>query len=307
MKRFIVLLTAIVLFTGCETAKETGSAQASRYQMGVLPPSSPQLLDEEWKIYRSRHPDQDEASARKSFDTIQILSAVKYDKKTAAWADRKALANAWLKKEIEDVYSPETLDDSLIQEAIDAYAFKSGSPSLVTASHLLLHEDGMTTPEERIAALNQVRNEIIAKGDYSNEALSYHAQRLIRAGFKADMNADLTFPKRPMKTFMQEELNYPAVVDEFADAAFALSKDNRLSPVTKSEFGYHLILFISKTEEKKADIKKDRAFMTEQIVRQGRLLATEYGLNALMNQPNRIHYNDARLKEMSEGNTPQTP
>ncbi len=307
MTRFIAVLTAIVLFTGCETAKDTSAAQASRYKMGVLPTSNPQLLDEEWKIYRSRHPEQDEASARKLFDAIQIMSAVKYDKKTAEWADRKALANAWLKKEIEDVYSPETLEDSFIQEAIDAYAFKSGSPSLVTASHLLLHEDGMTTQQERIDALNQVRDEMIAKGDYSNEALSYHAQRLIRAGFKADMNADLTFPKRPMKAFMQEQLNYPAVVDEFADAAFALSKDNRLSPVTKTEFGYHIILFTSKTEEKKASLEKDRAFMTDQIVRQGRLLATEYGLNALMNQPDRIHYNDVRLKEMSEGSTPQTP
>ncbi len=270
--------------------------------MGVLPAQSPELIAQEWSIYRQNHPELSEEEARHQFDIIQTMSAEHYDAYTAAWAERRALANAWLKAEIEDVFHPDTVSPEMIQAAIDAYAFKSGHPALVTASHILIKPDKTTTPEMRKAALEAVRTQLLKEGDLSDDALRRQAQRLIRAGYRTDMNADLTFPRRAMTSFLGEQLSYQTVVEPFAKASFELSEANPLSPVTESEFGYHLILFKSRTEEKKADIKRDADFIRESTVQQGRKLASRQKIDALM-QSNDIRVDETRLAQMAGTNS----
>ena len=299
-----LVMISFLLLAGCggkSASQSTFQTTGKTYQTGVLPQQTSALLEEEWRIYRARHPEMGEQEARHSFDIIQIMSSEHYDARTAVWADRKFLANRWIEKEIEDVYSPETLSDEIIQAAIDAYAFKSGTPALVTASHILVKPNKTTTAEERRNALESVRKAMLEKKEFSNEAMSKYAQMLVRAGFRTYMNADLTFPKSPMQSFMGEQLDHPAVVQPFADAAFALSKNNRLSPVVESEFGFHLILFMSKTEEVKADIKKNRDFMVSKIVQQGRKLASEQKITDLM-KAGHIRVNEARVAEIAGGN-----
>ena len=270
--------------------------------MGILPAQSPELIAQEWSIYRQNHPELSEEEARHQFDIIQTMSAEHYDAYTAAWAERRALANAWLKAEIEDVFHPDTVSPEMIQAAIDAYAFKSGHPALVTASHILIKPDKTTTPEMRKAALEAVRTQLLKEGDLSDDALRRQAQRLIRAGYRTDMNADLTFPRRAMTSFLGEQLSYQTVVEPFAKASFELSEANPLSPVTESEFGYHLILFKSRTEEKKADIKRDADFIRESTVQQGRKLASRQKIDALM-QSNDIRVDETRLAQMAGTNS----
>ena len=85
-----------------------------------------------------------------------------------------------------------------------------------------------------------------------------------------------------MTSFFDEELNYRAVVPEFADASFQLSPENPLSPVVESEFGYHLILFKKMTKEKKASLPKDREFMRAKIIQSSRSKAARQFIQELM-------------------------
>ena len=300
MRLCLFAIIALCLISGCfhnDDANSKQSAQTS-YQMGVLPPQTPELLAQEWEIYRQEHADLSEDAARHQFDIIQKMSADHEDAYTAAWAERRAQANAWLKAEVENVFHPNTVSNEMIQAAIDAYAFKSGHPALVTASHILIKPDAHSTPEMRKAALEAVRADLIQSGDLSDNALRIQAQRLIRAGYRTDMNADLTFPRYAMTSFLGEQLSYRTVVEPFADAAFKLSNDNRLSPVTESEFGYHLILFKSRTEEQKADIHRDAYFIRNSTVKQGRELATRQKIDELM-QTGDIRIDETRLSQIT--------
>jgi hypothetical protein len=280
---FSVTITALLL-TACQTDSDPNKAADAQkqYETGMLAPQTPDLLAEEWKIYRSRHMDIDEAAARRQFDIIQIMSAENHDPFVAVWAERKAFANAWLKSEIEDVFSPDIVDDAMIQQAIDAYAFRSGHPALATVSHILIRPDKRSTPQERRQALDAIRNELLKSGELTDDAFRNAAERLTKAGFRTDMNPDLTFPRRPMTSFLGESLDYQTVVQEFADASFQLSAENPISPVIESEFGYHLILFKKMTKEKKASLPKDREFMRAKIVQAGRSMAARQMIQELM-------------------------
>lgn len=301
LKRYgLIAILYTLIISGCSSEDESIEERVKSSRMGILPVQTQSLLDEEWKIYRARHQDADEQTVRHDFDVIQSMSGVHYDSDTAIWAERRAYAKAWLENEIEKKFSKETLTDEVIQSAIDAYAFNSGAPALVTASHILIKPDQSSTSEERKMALEAIRKELIEKGIYTNEALSESAQRLSRAGFLVDMNADLTFPERVMTSFLGEQLPYHNIVEPFSKAAFALNSKHPLSEVTESEFGFHLILFRSKKDERKADIHRDREFMSEKIVERGRLLAIQQNIEVLMNSKE-IMVNDERLLELSGG------
>lgn len=301
---FLSMLCACIMMA-CQPASDQAVHQKThRYTTGQLPEQTPQLLAAEWEIYRKKHPEWDETEARKQFDIIQTMSVQQYHPDVAIWADRRALANAWVKTQIADVYHPDTVPDNMIQAAADAYAFSSGNPALMTVSHILIRPDTVTTPEQRKAALDSIRNDLLKLKHPNDEDLSLAAQRLTFAGYRIDVNKDLTFPRHPMTSFMGEQLSHRNVVEPFAEAAFKLTPDNILSPVTESEFGYHLILFKSKSDEKKADIQKDRDFLVSKIVEQGRKLATQQYLDALMHaKPIRV--DEQRLKALTQ-DSPQT-
>ncbi|MBQ9394587.1 MAG: peptidylprolyl isomerase [Proteobacteria bacterium] len=301
----IAILLALII-SGCGAKENVNTEELVKStRMGILPPQTQALVDEEWQVYRAKHPDVDEQTARHDFDVIQAMSAVHYDTDTAIWAERRAYANAWLKTTIEKPFSKETLTDDVIQLAIDAYAFDSGTPALVTASHILIKPDKASTAEERRAALEAVRKDLLEKGVFTNEALAEAAQRLSRAGYLVDMDPDLTFPDREMVPFLDEQLRYQNVVEPFSKAAFALNAKNPLSQVTESEFGYHLILFRSMKEERKADINRDREFLSTKIIEKRRLLEAKDKIAELM-QSGKILIDEDRLKEIAGGKTADT-
>lgn len=274
---------ALLFCLSCDDEQETPTHDVQAPTLGVMLEPTPQNLALEYAAFKKQRPDLDENEAKKQFDRIQFLSQKQYDKTIAQWADRKALANAWLKTQLEDVYSPETVGDDMLNAAIDAYAFKSGHPALMTVSHLLVKPDKFSTPQERIEILTQIRQEMIQNDDFSDDAFRLYAEKLLHAGFRADTNADLTFPETEMISFMGEQLSYSNVVEPFAKAAFALSETNRLSPVVETQFGHHLILFQKLEPEKKASLPEDRQFLIESIVLHGRKLAISQMLKNLMN------------------------
>ena len=300
-RRLILVIIGLVcvLAAGCQKTETKTQESADKYQMGQLPPQSDALIAEEFAIYRKQHPEMDEAAARESFDIIQLMSAEHHDPFVAKWAERRALSQRWLKTQIEDVYAPSTVDDRFVQAAIDAYAFKSGHPALVTASHILIRPDKLSTPEQRKSALEEVRKQLMTKSTITDVDLREAAHMLTRAGFRTDMNPDLTFPRYPMTSFMGEQLNHQAVVEPFAAAAFALSQENRLSDVVESEFGYHLILYKSRTEEKKATLENDREFMVSNIVSHGRQVAVRQTISELMSQCE-VQVDESRLAELTK-------
>ena len=308
------IISAILFFSvlviGCENAEETKpSIPSPDFVMGELPPQTEALLQEEFAVYRRQHPEMDEATARHEFDIIQKMSAQISDPERAAWAERKALAKAWIKVKIEEPFKPDTIKDDMVQDAIDAYAYRSGHPALVTASHILIRKDSVTSDEERRAALEAVRQNLLKLDTIRDSDLRHEAIRLTHAGFRADMNANLTFPSHPMKPFLDQQLSYQAVVQPFADAAFALSNENPLSEVTETEFGYHLILFKSRTEEKKASIEKDRDFLVKQIVKTGKQYAADQFITELLNsyeEQGKILIDSDRMKQLASTSSMDT-
>lgn len=305
-KRYFLPIICACFITACQSDTESTVQQPKHhYTTGKLPEQTPQLIAAEWEIYRKKHPEMPEAEAKKQFDIIQTMSAQNYQADVAIWADRRALGNAWVKNRIHDVYHPDTVPNDMIQAAADAYAFSSGHPALVTVSHILIKPNQKTTAAQRKAALEAVRQDLLQNNTLTDEALSKAAIRLIRAGYRVDVNKDLKFPRHPMTSFMGEQLFYQNTVEPFADASFKLSPDNKLSPVTESEFGYHLILFKNKSEEKKADVQKDRDFLLSNIVSQGRKIATQQYLQELMHAKT-IRVDELRLQEITQKQKKQT-
>lgn len=259
-----------MLIFACSDASDSSSENAEgKTTMGILPTQTPELLKSEFELYRSKHPELSESEAQYQFDVIQVMSKRVDDPDLAAWAERKALARAWLKKTVEEPFSIEKILelDNIVERAIDAYAYNTGHPALVTASHILVRPDKVTTAEQRREALEKSRQVLLKQETVTDEDLEREGVRLTHAGFRVDVNSDLTFPAKPIEPFFFDEssTSYRSVVQPFADAAFSLSAQKPLSEVTESEFGYHLVLFKSRTEEKKGDPVKDRDFVLNQI------------------------------------------
>ena len=292
-------------YLGQDQGPEGLAGQSIQTTMGILPPQTDTLIQEEYKVYRDQHPEMDETEARRAFDTIQVMSKQADNPELAAWAERRALVKALLKKQVEDPLSESEMPPDFVQQAIDAYAFNSGNPALVTASHILIRPDNSTTPEQRSQTLEKIRQALLAQDSISDEDLEREAVRLTHAGFRVDVNKDLTFPAHPIQPFpLARTESYKTVVQPFADAAFALSAQHPLSEVVESEFGHHLVLFKSRTEEKKADPVKDRDFIVKQIIESGRTMYAQQYLNQVLSQmmqDGKILSDETRLQELMQG------
>jgi|GEM_PF-2236159 len=290
--RHVVLWLALVLCLclGCVQGDAVIEDSAALMTDGRLPEDTSEGLRAEWAVFRARHPDIEESEALRQFWAIQALSRRALEvygdqaSRVAAWAERRSLVRQWLSVNIEAVYHPSSVNDDFVQQAIDAYAFGSGHPTLVTASHVLVQPDPGSTPSARREAMLAIREALAAGSTVDNEALGRAALELLRAGFHVEVNTDLEFPRTPMQSFLGDALSYRAVVEPFAAAAFALNDAQPLSAVVESEFGDHIILFRQRREGRKPELESVRAYMLELIVRQGRRLAVQQKLVELEEQ-----------------------
>ena len=292
MRRVVLGLALVLGLTclGCAQGDAVVEDSVALMTDGRLPEDTSEGLRAEWAAFRARHPDVEASDALRQFWAVQALSRRALEmygdqaSRVAAWAERRSLVRQWLSVNIEAVYHPSSVDDAFVQQALDAYAFGSGHPTLVTASHVLIQSAPDSTPPVRHEAMLAIRKALVAEGAMDNEALGRAALELLRAGFRVEMNADLEFPRTPMQSFLGESLSYRAVVEPFAAAAFALSEAQPLSAVVESEFGDHIILFRQRREGRKPELESVRFYMVELIVRQGRRLAVQQRLTALEEQ-----------------------
>jgi len=304
-----LLLSLLCCTPACSSSEDAAQAQKTARAVGELPQESAESLQAEWNLYRAKHPEMTEEIARQHFNAIQAMSRnarEKYPQKAttaAVWAERRALDQKWLKLNIEDRFSETQVSREFVQAAIDSYAFDSGAPALVTASHILIKDDYKTTPQQRVDALNSARQHMIDAKAYSNEDLSAEAVRLIRAGFVIDLNVDLTFPRSQIEPFLGETSNYHAMVEPFAAAAFSLNEKAPLSNVVETQFGHHLILFQKKTEEKKPKYEDVKDVITSRIIDVGRRQGTLQALDNLMKQSTIMLSNDQTIQDIMQTNT----
>ncbi len=315
-KKPTVLTLVLGLFLSLSACSSTENAEQQKQfdrALGELPKESPESLEAEWTLYRAKHPEMNEADARQHFNAIQVMSRKareSYPQKAttaAAWAERRALDQKWLKHNIEDKFVADQIPPEFIQQAIDAYAFDTGHPALVTASHILIKPSNNTTAEQRIEALNSARQRMIEAKAFSNEDLSAEAVRLIRAGFVVDLNVDLTFPRYPIPDFMGESLGYNAMVEPFAEAAFALNEKSPLSGVVETQFGHHIVLFQKRTEEKKPKFEDVKDVIIARILGIGRRTGTLQSLDNLMREAKIEFYNEQFLKDIQATTEPKAP
>lgn len=107
-------------------------------------------------------------------------------------------------------------------------------PEGVRASHILILTEGRTEEEARLLA-KKVNEKAVAGVDFTTLVQEYSEDPS-----KKQNSGDLGF-------FGRKQMAKP-----FEDAAFALTKPGEISPVVKSQFGYHIIKLIEKrTEQQK--------------------------------------------------------
>lgn len=102
----------------------------------------------------------------------------------------------------------------------------------VRVSHILVAAQGRTDDEARKRA-EEVRRKVVAGGDFTALAKEYSDDPS-----KDKNSGDLGFFERKQ------------MVKPFEDAAFALTKPGEISPLVKTQFGYHVLRFVEKRPER---------------------------------------------------------
>ncbi|MFA5625729.1 MAG: peptidyl-prolyl cis-trans isomerase [Bradymonadales bacterium] len=298
MKQHITLFMVFLLVLSCSTDPEL-AAHGSSYPYGAVGED----LDAEWEAYVRKYPDLSAGEARARFDAIQNLSKdafLKLDdaQALAALHDRRALANALIEKEITNTYELSDVSDEMVRAAYNAFAFDTGQPELVTVSHLLLRESKVFDENRAKDYMQRIYDDIVLRSAYNDESLRDYALLLTRAGERSDMNADLSFPRHAMSSFMGMQVSYQNMVEEFAAAAFALNEKTVLSPPVRSEFGYHLILFKERRFAYQPPYDEVKEYIREKILERGRTIATQQLLERLQSEA-KIRVNEELLSQIA--------
>ncbi len=191
----------------------------------------------------------------------------------ARWLRRQAAVKRLLQREVEGSVSADSISHADLMSTYDSFALGFGNPTLVTASHLLiaLPQESRTDAEiqQAIALLQSLRERLLTQTP-SDADLIAAARQLLLAGFDVDVNIDLTFPLRPVPAMPGKEPVFRAVVQPFADAAFALSADAPLSEPVLTSFGVHLILWKHRREEQRPPLAVIEDWLREELVNRTR-------------------------------------
>ena len=187
----------------------------------------------------------------------------------------RALVQRLLELEVESKVGPESISAEEIEEVYQGYGLSFFKPELVTASHLLVQ-----LPERSSADLEAKGKAVIdrvwvdlqrrlARGELNDEALQEWSMALNIQGYYAQAETDMTFTERPMAP-LAGEVGYMAMVEPFAKAAFALSKEAPLSQPVRTRFGWHLILFKKRTPASRPSLPRVENLIKDELLLRAR-------------------------------------
>jgi len=187
-------------------------------------------------------------------------------------ARRKAMAERMVKVGFSDGYSPETIPKDMVHMAYKRYLPRYVHPELVRVSHVIFLADAGAKPKHRAAAkafAQQLHKQATAR-PMTDEAFRALLEQvdLGDSGVKGKAES-LTTDQRGR------------TVREFADAAFKLSREGQISPVTRSMYGYHVIRLIRRIPPRNERFEQVEGKIRQQIFKATRGAAFSRWANRL--------------------------
>lgn len=161
----------------------------------------------------------------------------------------RAMVQRLLELVVEGAVDEETDFDALVRQVYDEILLDIPGlkPELRTIDHILVILPPDPPPEkleEAQALAGQIHAKLAALGrSPTPQELDHLAFEAGWRGGRVKAEHDLTFPKRAPDPVAGQPPRFREVVEPFAEAAFALSKEAFLSPPTTTQFGVHVIVW----------------------------------------------------------------
>lgn len=125
-------------------------------------------------------------------------------------------------------------------------------PEAVSAAHVLVHSEGRSDEEAKRRA-EEVRIKAVAGVDFQALVKEYSDDPS-----KAKNSGELGMFERSTK-------EKPGMVKPFEDAAFALKKPGEISPLVKTQFGYHVIRLTEKRPAKQKPFEEVKESLVKSL------------------------------------------
>lgn len=196
-----------------------------------------------------------------------------------------------LEDTIERPISTETLPPELPAQAYEGFSLDIFEPELVSASHLLIELPEAAQTPERVAQARAfaqtLRDQILARSALSLPTaadLDAVAAFANLSGWTVRAEHGFSFPARPIAPMPGAQPRFPAVVQPFADAAFALTPQAPLSEPVVTTFGVHLILLIDRRPDLRPAFEAARDDIAQKLITAQRRITTQQLLKRLSDQ-----------------------
>ena len=248
MKKSLVLIPLVLVFSGCLSLKSDNSKVLARYDGTTV--TENEFLK---KVQGLPKAVQTVAMNRRA-DLIQDIVAEhfllkealrrKVDKDTDVndlieVARKKILIAKLVEMEVDEKIQ---LDDQDVSKYYEFHKEQFMTPLLLRASHILVK-----TQEEA----DSLKSQIEAGGDFEDLARQH--------------SIDSTAPRGGDLGFFQKGQFVP----EFEEAVFALKK-GEVSPLVKTTFGYHIIRLNDRAEPRLRDLKSVKSMVEERLMNEKR-------------------------------------
>lgn len=248
MKKSLVLIPLVLVFSGCLSLKSDNSKVLARYDGTTV--TENEFLK---KVQGLPKAVQTVAMNRRA-DLIQDIVAEhfllkealrrKVDKDTDVndlieVARKKILIAKLVEMEVDEKIQ---LDDQDVSKYYEFHKEQFMTPLLLRASHILVK-----TQEEA----DSLKSQIDAGGDFEDLARQH--------------SIDSTAPRGGDLGFFQKGQFVP----EFEEAVFALKK-GEVSPLVKTTFGYHIIRLNDRAEPRLRDLKSVKSMVEERLMNEKR-------------------------------------
>lgn len=163
-------------------------------------------------------------------------------------ASDKVLSDAYLLKFDKDHTPDQKLVDAQVKAAYQAHQDKYQAPEQVHVAHILIANNDEAKAKEQIEKLRQ---EAASGADFAKLAKdnSSDSNSALKGGDLGLVARGKTAP-------------------EFETAAFALAKPGDLSPVIKTQFGYHIIKLIEKKPARTMSLEEVKPQLEKQYIQQ---------------------------------------